>query len=52
VSPTADWLEYVPIADPVLREPLAPAGGTLTAADRPGIGLEWDGDAVRRYAVA
>ena len=52
VSPTADWLEYMPVADPVLREPLAPATGMVTAPDRPGIGLEWDEDAVRRYGAA
>jgi mandelate racemase len=52
VSPTADWLEYMPVADPVLREPLAPAGGMVTAPDRPGSGVEWDEDAVRRYAAA
>ncbi|HSB60184.1 MAG TPA: enolase C-terminal domain-like protein, partial [Vicinamibacteria bacterium] len=52
VSPTADWLEYMPLADPVLRDPLVPAGGAVTAPDRLGIGLEWDEDAVRRYMVA
>jgi mandelate racemase len=52
VSPTADWLEYMPLADPVLREPLAPARGMVTAPERPGTGVEWDEDAVRRYAVA
>jgi mandelate racemase len=52
VTPTADWLEYMPLADPVLREPLALDRGTVTAPDRPGTGLEWDEDAVRRYATA
>jgi mandelate racemase len=51
VSPTADWLEYMNVADPILREPLLPADGSLTAAARPGIGLDWDEAAVRRYAV-
>jgi mandelate racemase len=51
VSPTADWLEYMNVADPILREPLVPAGGTVTPADRPGIGLDWDDQAVRRYAL-
>jgi mandelate racemase len=51
VSPTADRLEYMNVADPILREPLLPADGSLTAAARPGIGLDWDEAAVRRYAV-
>ena len=37
VTPTADWLEYMNLADAVLREPLVPAGGAVAAADRPGI---------------
>jgi mandelate racemase len=52
VTPTADWLEYMPLADPVLQDPLVPAGGAVVAPDRPGIGLEWDEAAVRRYAAA
>jgi mandelate racemase len=52
VTPTADWLEYMPLADPVLREPLKLDRGMVTAPDRPGSGLEWDEDAVRRYATA
>jgi mandelate racemase len=52
VSPTADWLEYMNVADPVLAEPLRPAEGRVAPADRPGIGLTWDEAAVKRYRVA
>jgi mandelate racemase len=52
VSPTADWLEYMNVADPVLAEPLRPSAGCVTAPDRPGIGLTWDEGAARKYAVA
>jgi mandelate racemase len=50
VTPTADWLEYVDFAAPVLREPLAVTDGTVTAPDRPGSGVEWDEAAVARFA--
>ena len=42
-SPTRHWLEYVDWAAPVLADPIVPAvDGTVTAADRPGIGIEWE----------
>jgi mandelate racemase len=50
-SPTAAWLEYVDLADPVLAEPLRPVDGRVAAADRPGNGLAWDPAAVRRYRL-
>ena len=52
VSPTAAWLEYMNVADPILAEPLRPVGGMITAAQRPGIGLVWDDRAVQTYRVA
>lgn len=52
VSPSRHWLEYVDWASPILAEPLAVEDGTLTAPERPGIGLAWDEAAVARYAVA
>jgi mandelate racemase len=51
VTPTRHWLEYVDWAAPVLREPLVVRDGDVLAPDRPGAGLEWDEDAVARYAV-
>lgn len=45
------WLEYMNVADPVLAEPMVPADGAVTAADRPGLGLTWDAAAVARYAL-
>ena len=49
VAPTRDWLEYVDWAAPILKQPLAVADGCITAPDAPGIGIEWDEDAVARY---
>ncbi len=51
VSPTADWLEYMNVADPVLAQPLAAVDGAITPSDRPGSGVTWDTGAVRRYRV-
>lgn len=50
-TPTAHWLEYMDIASPVLAEPVRPAGGFVTAPDRPGFGLAWDEAAVTRFSV-
>lgn len=50
VTPTADWIEYVDWANPILREPLRVRDGHVQAPDRPGLGLEWDEAAVDRWA--
>ena len=46
VSPSAHLLEYLDIAAPLLAEPAQVRGGAVTAARRPGAGVEWDEDAV------
>ena len=51
VTPTAHWLEYVDWANALLAEPLAIVDGKAVIADRPGNGLDWDPDAVRRFRV-
>ena len=51
VTPTAHWLEYVDWAAPILQRPLRIGDGYAEIPDRPGNGLEWDEEAVRRYAV-
>jgi mandelate racemase len=51
VTPTRHWLEYVDWAAPILQEPLAARDGRVEAPDRPGAGLEWDEDAVAKYAI-
>jgi len=48
VTPTAQWLEWLDCASAVLREPLRPAAGQVTARG-PGLGLDWDEVAVARY---
>jgi mandelate racemase len=51
ISPTSHWLEYVDWANPILEEPLRVEDGYASVPDVPGIGLSWDEEAVRRYAV-
>jgi mandelate racemase len=50
-TPTADWLEYVDWADPILQEPLSIVDGMAIVPTRPGTGLEWDIRAVERYRL-
>ena len=47
-SPTAHWIEYVDWADAILEAPLEVVDGALTAPDRPGLGLAWSEEKLRR----
>lgn len=51
VTPTARWLEHLDTASVVLAEPFRVEEGTLTAPERPGAGIEWNQEAVERFAV-
>lgn len=50
-TPTAHWIEYVDWADPILQQPLEVADGCVRPPNRPGNGLAWDHDAVRRFRL-
>jgi mandelate racemase len=50
VTPTCDWLEYMDFGSAILARPCALVDGCVTAQG-PGLGLEWDEDAVARYGV-
>ena len=52
VTPTCHWLEYMDWADPLLQEPIQIRDGHALIPDRPGSGISWNEDAVKRYAVA
>jgi mandelate racemase len=47
-SPTAHWIEYVDWADAILEAPLEVVDGALIAPDRPGFGLAWSEEKLRR----
>jgi mandelate racemase len=51
VTPTAHWLEVVDWASPVLEQPLEIDTGEAVIPERPGNGLAWNEDAVRRFAI-
>ena len=51
VTPTRHWLEYVDWADAILQEPLVVEDGRIRASDLPGVGLEWNEDAIRHFVV-
>ena len=47
VTETAHWLEWQDWADPILRKPYDIKNGLIHIPDVPGIGLEWNEDAVK-----
>jgi mandelate racemase len=51
VTETAHWLEWQEWSDPVLLEPYAVKDGAVQIPNRPGLGIEWDEAAVKRYQV-
>ncbi|MBM3489462.1 MAG: mandelate racemase [Alphaproteobacteria bacterium] len=51
VTESAHWLEWQDWAEPILQRPYAVRSGHLEIPDRPGVGLEWDEDAVRAHLV-
>jgi mandelate racemase len=51
-TPTAHWLEYVDWANAVVAEPMKIVNGNAIVADRPGNGLAWDEQAIRKYRMA
>jgi mandelate racemase len=50
VTETAHWLEWQNWADPILEKPYAVQDGRLQIPDVPGVGLEWNEDAVAAHA--
>jgi L-alanine-DL-glutamate epimerase-like enolase superfamily enzyme len=51
-SPTAYYLEHMPWAQPLLAEKLRLVDGRVQLPTRPGLGLVWETDAVKRWTVA
>jgi mandelate racemase len=52
VAPTCHRLEYLDHAGAILVEPVRVVDGLVHPPDRPGAGLEWDEEAVRRWIVS
>ncbi len=51
VTETAHWLEWQDWADPVLQQPYEIRDSQLHIPDVPGVGLEWDEDAIKANLV-
>ena len=49
VTESAHWLEWQDWGDAIVAEPFALANGQLAVPRRPGAGIDWNEDAVRRY---
>jgi mandelate racemase len=51
VTETAHWLEWQDWIDPILVKPYAIKNGQLEIPDVPGVGLEWNEEAIGRFQV-
>jgi mandelate racemase len=51
VTESAHWLEWQDWANPILKTPYQLKGGQLQIPDVPGVGLEWNEDAVKQHLV-
>lgn len=51
VTETAHWLEWQDWADPILQRPYQIRDGMLHIPDTPGLGLEWNEDAVAAHGA-
>ena len=49
--PNGLTVEYMPWSSKLFREVPQPVNGELTVPDKPGLGLEFDADALKRYGV-
>ena len=49
VTETAHWLEWQDWADPILKKPFPVKDSCIEIPNSPGVGIEWDEDAVKRY---
>jgi L-alanine-DL-glutamate epimerase-like enolase superfamily enzyme len=44
-------VEYFPLLDDLLQEPLQVSGGVVRPPERPGHGILWSAEALERYRV-
>lgn len=51
VTPTAHYIEYFQMADPILVDPLQVRNGNAIVRDCPGNGIQWKEEAVERYTL-
>jgi mandelate racemase len=51
VTETAHWLEWQDWADAILQKPYEIKDGHLQIPDAPGVGIEWNEDAVAAHQI-
>jgi mandelate racemase len=51
VTETAHWLEWQDWVDPILQRPYEIRGGSLHIPDTPGLGIDWNEDAVKKFGA-
>ena len=51
VTETAHWLEWQDWADPILQRPYEIRGGSLHIPNTPGLGIDWNEDAVKKFGA-
>ncbi len=51
VTPTCHWLEFVDWVAPILEDPLTVKEGLVVPSEKPGLGMSWNEEAVRRYSL-
>lgn len=49
--PNAEWLEYIPQLDLITMQGLAMENGRATPSGMPGLGIDWDWDAIGRTTL-
>ena len=49
--PNAQWLEYIPQLDPITTSRLRIESGFAYASTKPGLGIEWDWQAIETLTV-
>ena len=47
---TCDWLEWRDWGNPIIAEPFEVKDGFINVPDRPGNGIDWNEDAIRKFA--
>ncbi len=51
LTPTAEWLEWVDWANPIIKEPYKIKNGSVVIPDKPGFGIEWNESAIYEYKI-
>jgi mandelate racemase len=52
VTETAHWLKWQDWVNPLITEPFEIRSGHLHIPHRPGIGIDWNEDAIRKYTLS